>query len=723
MALIVRVINHIDDTLVADTPVFSANVSYGLNRSGEFDIDLPRNVPAVEGIVEGDYCEIYDSGKLLLRGIVQEVEQKYDEKTSLSLRGRDVMDNIYYIGSSPFAVAHNRAVLAVLAETLKWANWRIGELDTLNNPTAVTSIDVRNEDRLILQVQKILEALQKANYRYGGFQAGYHTLDIGSFGKSSGIAIYTPPDDTRIINKASGIGWMKSFTVKTVLSDITQAVSLIGGDITDDQSRQRSVWMGDGLTSNADRDAYFADPDFGFLEIVPYKKAVIWNRALGNDLGIREFGSFFLDGIISASLGGSELGKIDTTVASRRTQSYTFYSTPGYLREFIFRIRGHVGTPSDVTAYVYESSGFAPGVVGTLDTLLYSYVIPAAQLGDATIVRVPIPAETVRIEEGQQYTVVLIPTYVNSSYYTITVNASWPPTPAQYLFNNQLDAALTALGAGSTGTTRLPMCEFIIDPDGDPVGLWYNARADQFTAQDETLSGTVALNAIQAAGKGLIEFAKGLLQERNEASVEYDLGDVYGEDILPNIGETVFVSGRAQAFYLNPLTGEAHVVNLQVEEDLRIDEIKINLGNDKTSYQFKVSTQTGVVPQDESIILLDRSKHQANKVSSTGFRDLFVRSIVLETQTISALSPNAINDNGLAVLEIELNYTAAPAGAILAVQAGVPFGSSPNGDLKVEWVSELDVDSAAGPVVRLSIGKREWRYTDEATINYYVAWR
>lgn len=717
MAVIVRFIDPITDTLIADSYVFSAKIAYGLNRSGDFDLKLPRNSDAVEQIEEGSTVEIYLDSRLLMRGVVQQIDQAFDDKTTLNLGGRDSTDQAYLGGASPFAHYRSAPLLLMLTDVLSWAGWRIGEIDTLVNPTEIGTLDVRAETRALEQAQKIIDTFDGALYRYGGQHAGYHTLDIGIFGKRSQIAILTPPDDTRAINDATKVGWMKSFTVKTVLSEVLHAVTMYGGDFTDESTRKRTAYLGDGVDSSTERDAVIADPDIGYMEIIPWRSAVVWNRNLGDAIGINRISSYCIPTLDSGTTSVYPVGRIGVGAANNRKSVFTFFGVPGYLRRFIFKLNTNAGAPAAMTFNLWEVTETGFGGVN-YDTLLYTTDLGV--LASGTVIEVRIPAETARLDYGQQYAVQLElgGAYVDSVFYRIASNPTYGPTPSRLIYGITTGSADGFIANPTNG----PSFDLYIDPDPGPAGNWITEKDSNARIQES--SETLTLANIQALGAVLWGKAKGMLSRRQEQTIEYDLGGVFGEDILPEPGETVYVSGRAQAAYIDPFTGEARTFILQVQEDLRVDEIVINLNGDKTSYDLKVSTLLGVLPQDESIVIVDTATKNKEKKTDQDMVDRYPYTLVTEAVNITAVDPNAVNAEGLAVYQIALPYTTTPpAGTFQPFLLGIPFGTSLSGAVRVEWLTDLNHDTLTGPVCNLSIADREWRYSDTVDMTFYVGWR
>jgi hypothetical protein len=269
MSVRFRFIDVDTDTVIADTPALSANIKWTLNQSSSWSGSFPKNVLAVQGVAEGNNVEIYYNNELLIEGVLQQFSEKWSKnELVLSLQGRGRLDDLYSVRAYSQAYYESKELLLILGELLRRAGWRLNKINTLENPTQVTTIDLRSEKRLLPQIVTLIEGIPGVFFRYGGFVAGKHSIDVGSFSELSGIELHRPPDGELVQEFLESDGAIIDINQSVTLTDIINAVEVIGGDVQDNLGVTRAITLRDSLVANP---ALSADPDFPIVtEIANY---------------------------------------------------------------------------------------------------------------------------------------------------------------------------------------------------------------------------------------------------------------------------------------------------------------------------------------------------------------------------------------------------------------------------------------------------------------------
>lgn len=178
---------YIDSTYAS---ISNLKLSRPLSNGGTASFDAPiehfRN--PYEDFRNQD-IEIYYRDTLLATGFVESAKPtiKTDQVSHISfVCGIDIA-LLTKIGGKSNAVYQDQLAIFVVDDILSKADWRLQYFEGFDTTTSIT-IDLRGKEDLMSQLRLLMDSLPEYHFRYGGFFAGYHTLDVGPLQDVSGVA-------------------------------------------------------------------------------------------------------------------------------------------------------------------------------------------------------------------------------------------------------------------------------------------------------------------------------------------------------------------------------------------------------------------------------------------------------------------------------------------------------------------------------------------------------
>ena len=259
----IRFIDPITNVVLSDAQPQSCSLKYQLSATTDWSATFPKNLAALQDVVEGVDVEIYYNENNILSGSLQNYSEKWNgQKIDVSLSGRGVLDKLYDTRSYSFGYYENTPRLLILAQLLDKAGWRIGKVDTWTTPTEVSTIDLRSEKRLLGQISTFINGFPSTFFRYGGMLAGKPCIDVGGFNSDSGVAVVRSADLENFADVMEKTGLIQDISRSTTLTEIINSVEVWGGEVQDNAGVARSIFLKDTL---AGFPALATDPDFPII--------------------------------------------------------------------------------------------------------------------------------------------------------------------------------------------------------------------------------------------------------------------------------------------------------------------------------------------------------------------------------------------------------------------------------------------------------------------------
>lgn len=131
-------------------------------------------------------------------------------------------------------------VIVILQEALRWAGWRLGDFMTMQNITAATTIDLRDCETVLQQVQRICESVPGVHYRWGGYDCnGRPTLDVGFFDQVQNVTLTQGREE----EPQPHIGYVQTASISSSYINLISEVHGNGGvyNLSTDPDKQRTM--------------------------------------------------------------------------------------------------------------------------------------------------------------------------------------------------------------------------------------------------------------------------------------------------------------------------------------------------------------------------------------------------------------------------------------------------------------------------------------------------
>jgi len=694
-----RFIDSENGLIISDTFVESFDLSRKLNQAAEWTAVIPLNVEALRNIEQGHLIEASENGVVFLSGELQQADYGSENDSQLvKAKGRDLMDDLFKASSFANSYVENFPFLVVLGVFLYSAGWRIGDISTLANPDAVVTIDLRAENHLLSQIQKLIETLPRTNFRHVGDRLGYPAIDVGSFGNSSGVRLLKKPDgDFDTDGLSSDVGFISSLKIERSITDIIEAVHGQGGEVTDDLGVLRTVHLGDHLKAVP---TLALDPDFPIVEVVSNLEYVVINA------GIAKGGKTYslADNNVSLGIIGTDGANVEYFLAER------FTAFPGRLSEIGALFGAITGSPAIQMTWrlcAADGVGGRPGTI--IATGLHT---PRAN----TFNRITVSSGPI-LSASTYYWLVL--GYATKQAVSTSVGWRYHPTHTApvargYQSTNSLgviwDTALTP-GAFTAYLITTPIFR--------TKGTRESHQWKQYAPERTEINATLV--AIQGAAAALYDRVKTYLTDHQATTIIYDVEAEGAFDL--KVGDTVYVKGTWKADIIDPFTGIPSEVEVSVDKELRVVSFKRGNAADTVNWDIELSDGDGVALENLFVSLYDAATDR-EPPAGTAYVPAYVPKLTVVGPLLITGAPDTVMSSGLAgkLATITLVSPVSIVKAADVTLAGIPYGVSPNGDLVVEMVSDADFTASTPAVVRLSIGKRGWNVGDSASLNARYLW-
>lgn len=259
MPMRVRFFTAATDATRFEAVAESGNITFNISATAEWDVAVLRSQINADLINAGGIAaEISIDGTLIIGGMCQRVPEG-DDSPKVTVKGRQWIDTLYDEKAYSQAVYKNTPLLIVLGELLRRRNWRLGDISTMVDKDAVTTIDLRSVEQLLPQITKLVEAAPDMYYRYGGYQAGKHMVDVGLFGTDSYTTLVSPTENP---TPSKSVGIIEKSTREITQTTIIREMELLGGDVEVSAAVTRAVNLGDALAAQP---TLATDPNFPII--------------------------------------------------------------------------------------------------------------------------------------------------------------------------------------------------------------------------------------------------------------------------------------------------------------------------------------------------------------------------------------------------------------------------------------------------------------------------
>lgn len=259
MSMRVRFFTAATDATRFEAVAEKGELSFNISATPEWNVSVLKSQINADLINAGGIAaEISIDGTLVIGGMCQRVPES-DDASVVTVKGRQWIDTLYDEKAYSQAVYKNTALLIVLGELMRRRGWRLGDISTMVDKAAVTTIDLRSVEQLLPQITKAIEAAPDMYYRYGGYQAGKHMIDVGLFGTDSYTTLVSPTENPTL---SKNVGIIEKSTREITQTNVIREMEMLGGDVQVSAAVTRAVNLGDAL---AIQPALATDPDFPII--------------------------------------------------------------------------------------------------------------------------------------------------------------------------------------------------------------------------------------------------------------------------------------------------------------------------------------------------------------------------------------------------------------------------------------------------------------------------
>ena len=720
MPLIMRVYTTDNfDLMLADVPVSTADISWALSSSPDWSVKFPSNTHNADQIVEELLVELLLDGQLLLEGVIQDIDRpKAGVQGTISVKGRGRLDDLFEVLADTSFKADNKEFLIILYQLLSVGNWRLGEIGTLLDKTTLVDIDLKDGSTLIEQIRKVIETQLGTFYRRGAANSkGNPSLDVGAFDLDSNVIFTSPPRIDYLGSANPGTNLILSLKESSSSADLIYLLDAIGGQVKDNNSVERRITLFDAWQDDPSL-AY--DADFPIIEVITAQNYVVLNADLLDSVG-GTFNTVDAAGTTDRIMIGS-----DTGVGTNIWTGWAFRPMPGVFDSIEFFTSAKTGgfdpiLPFFTLQYWISEMSILPAAPGydhynaiRLYTGTLTFPGDVFPIG---LVHLDMSHTGIIFEVGKVYGFAI----GFDSFPSVDVYVTMPVYTAIVGTDSGMGYARTDWSFGKVSWSDLDEFSPLrvnTQPPGSISGRQESIEWKQYAP--EKTDDPAALADIQAAGATLYQRSIIHLQDRAEKRVSYSMKAI-GPDLIPPLGNTVYVSGRSETAYENPGTNRATTLRSNITEDLRIKKLKFQFDAKGSSGDYTLDDSRILSREEAFVSVYDEATRRSKQVEGAIIPLFGGQEMVLETLVIvSTLSDTTLED-GTPALTVTFPYTS-PVGRTWGDNLGFPYGDSDIGILIIEVVSEMVNETQTGVVCKIaSLGG--WSFDRTATVYCYHIWR
>lgn len=668
-----------NDVLIADTPVEQANISFRLNQSGEWSLNIPANIYAVQEIEEGNLVEIYEDQTLLISGTIQSLsDNTSDNKMTIDIKGRDRTDDLYAKRANTIGIYEDLPLLTILGDLLKRLDWRIGDISTMEDKTLVTTIDLRTQETLMSQVNKLLESQKNLWFRYGGIIADYPTIDVGEFQEESGVELYLPPDSSKIDLWEERQGAIISLSETQTFTDVIHSVEGFGGDVQDNTGVLRMISLRDAAVADP---TLFSDPDFPIIEEISNRVYYIRNNDIAGDGGTIQ-----VIGNLAAGTGQQIIGD---SAGSEFAHAGSFIPIPGILKSFSILFSASAGAPTgDINWRLHlpdPGNSDRPG-----DVLMSGLFTPIA----STLNKIDV-VDGVYLDSGQMYWLSFtgVDNQALNVNYRLTTN-----TTTESLISSVCRSA----NQGVTWTVDLPTNTFhltvVTEQTIEPQGTEIVKRYTQYAPERKNSNATLA--AISAAGVALYDRLVAFLQDHRQVFKNYKVTAV-GKNLIVKSGDNVYIHFTSARALQDNFTLNVEFIKKIISGNLRCLGQTLQYSDNKITWDFELTDGDAFGSEELFVSIYDNIKE---KPQPSGAKPSFgfVPQIATISASASLAPPDTQMEDGRDAKLITFALPAAPASSTDVIRGGTPYVTASSSDMDVEFLTDPDFITATGVTCRVA---------------------
>jgi len=244
-------------------------------------------------------------------------------------------------------------------------------------------------------------------------------------------------------------------------------------------------------------------------------------------------------------------------------------------------------------------------------------------------------------------------------------------------------------------------------------------RYTQYTPEKET--GNATLAACNSAGLALYNRGVSFLTDHADDVTEYSV-DAVGEDLYVNVGDTIYVKTNVRQPVIDPFSDEiAEYIDSEVDADLRTTQVSLDMGDDKAEWSFDLSDQAILTQEDIFVSVYDETKRD-QPPAGAAYAPAFAPSFATLSASQSGGNADTTLSDGTPAKLVTLSLPAAPGGSTDVLLAGIPYGTSPNGTIVTELVSDPVFAGLVGPTIAVAVKFAGWINAYSASLTGYIVW-
>jgi hypothetical protein len=710
-----RVFDPITELPLGDFLVSSVNIDLGLDSSSKWSAKLPSNSNNTSVLTEGNEVKIFDGSTLLLSGIIQSSSVDVQSSTSdIDISGRDSLDGLFDSSPDTMMVIENETILSALHRILTGVNWRVGEIDTLEDPDQVIDLlDLRKSTKVLEQIRSVLSQQDFTLFVLGDEILGDKTINIGKFEVDTGVRFRSP--GINYYDKVESFNPIQSLKQGKTINDVVYFLEAIGGQVVDNNGITRVITLYDAWQNDND---LATDPDFPIVEIVPEQRYAVVNREKMPSPGGTWFSAFS-----GSTTTIRVIGDLIAAGAQNRWMGHSFRAIPGRLKEIQLVIGAVTG--DFYNDWAGESMTLWVSNLGTPASYTYDHYNATRILETAYVHPDGLPPLGLLKFDFSSHNIIL-------DWDTIYGFAFGFDTGLDV--NSALDINKYAVPLGADAGMGHNRADYANDKTTwidygqsiplkvmtEPIGNAQNRAFEQFQQYaPQRTTANATLDEIKAAGQAMYNECVAYLKDRAEPRFAYSM-EATGERLVVPLGGTVAVYGRSETAVQNPATDQVTPVYNKVDEDMIVEKLNLKFGDNKKIGAYSLSQN---VRKEEALIvdMYDKSRIDTQREGeSIQFLAGFETEKLVES-IAAGQNPDTTMSDGSPGLLFTFAYSA-PAGKNYAELIGLPFGTASGKRLIVEVVSDPDNDLDVGVVCKISVAGG-WNFSNSGSITTYYFWR
>lgn len=585
----VKVFDKSGEVFLGETQVVECKIDYGISKSADWSFSVPITYPIVTNISTGQFIEVWSDGSMLVKGRIQEVKADVTENFKISYKGRDYLDLLYQISPHPFAYFKNQTYMKVLAELLRFTDWKLGVVDpVLDLLKQKSTVDLRGKKSLAEQLSELFKMMGNIQYRLQ--KQGSKVIDLGTYENPKAIF------GTQVTDGCAAFPTLVISSIK-LKEDVDYQLGALSavGPVTTTPTGRRSITMADGLL-----DTKVMDGTTVVIEEVKNTNFTLKNRS-----AVGAGGTILMRGAVPIKVGF--YSPVDTIVIYKVLPS-------GKVKNLLIEIMSMDGSGATINGLitsirngtVYFGITFF-GPFNNYPNVSHPGYRNLPIHDEILIAGVPnfnISAGSI-LFNLDPYNIILPE---NSDYVIRITMFNLPPPDMAILYvgyaadtnvHTKNWSEVRSTGAlGTVFTNRCPSFELVVSPTNNGINL---VSENQVFEEYKVAEGdTMTAQQVEDAGRALLARARSIMNNRLLGRRIYDLeASANGLFIRP---------GDYVKFNLTQTVGDV-AVNLD-NESLKVESINYDFADGFSKLSVKLTTNPELEYTDPFIETKDKSKPQ-----------------------------------------------------------------------------------------------------------------